>query len=230
VPHRELINNPALPPALQRAMCMQCTFSWIPVDEWPTRLPHLDRFLTADELGLLRRASTRPLDPPLTPEEYERLLQLGGWGQDLALHDNPACPPAVVVRLVDEQGMGWWHGNLPRAYVARGLASPELRVRQHLASNPSLLPEDCRRLAADPEVRNSVAPHPALPADCIDALLRDPTFDRQWLARNPSLSPGAQLLVAADPSVEARRELLHNMSLTAEARSLVGTLPPEDFS
>jgi hypothetical protein len=79
-------------------------------------------------------------------------------------------------------------------------------------------------------VRNSVAPHPALPADCIDALLRDPTFDRQWLARNPSLSPGAQLLVAADPSVEARRELLHNMSLTAEARSLVGTLPPEDFS
>lgn len=131
---------------------------------------------------------------------------------------NPAAPPGVLLRLLDEAAQPAWRAlcrerDLPREVIEAVLAHPERRVRANFARNGRVEPAYRGRLAEDPEplVRFALAGGPS-PNAGPPRPLPDEAIERLLTARDPE---GQKPMVTAN---EIREELVGSGQISHEFR------------
>lgn len=138
---------------------------------------------------------------------------------------NPAAPPSVLLRLLDEAAQPAWRAlcrerDLPDEVIEAILAHPELRVRASFARNGHVDPAYRGRLVGDPEsfVRFALAGGPS-PHAGPSRPLPDEVIERLLTARDPDVQ---KAMITAD---EIREELVGSGQISHAFRRAALTHP-----
>ena len=205
--HGALASNPASPPDLLAAFCLDPSSG-------VRRAAAANPATPPERIALLVSAGSAPdlsahVEPlqALPERELRALAALGGWGACLAA-SNPRSPPALLEQLT------------------RG---DDSEITRRVAANPATPAACLRALAGRRDHDRPLAANPSSPADLLWRLARGSRDLQHIAAANPSAPPDLLWHSAGSPEERIRRAAARNPGFPAGRRALLDRagFPPD---